>query len=82
MPASFTFPMNNLSGSESFFTLKSAAVSFYRSSNANASGLAGWTYGQGRVISLSTLLTDTELTSFPYQQLFINAVSWAAKRGQ
>lgn len=82
LPASFTFSLANLSGSESFFALRNTATAFYSSSNAGGKpGLAGWQYGQGRVVSLSTLLTETELSSFEYQQLFINAVSWATRRG-
>jgi Carboxypeptidase regulatory-like domain len=82
LPASFDFLLGNLSGSESFFTPKTDAITFYQSSNANAPGLVGWNVGSGRVISFSTLVTETELRTFGYQQLLINATSWVARRGE
>jgi hypothetical protein len=84
VPASFTFSLIRqfTNATESELVLKTGAVSFYHSSQVDAPGLAGWSYQQGRVISLSTLMTGIELSSFAYQQLVINAVSWAARRGE
>ena len=82
LPVSFDFLLGNLSGSESFFTPKTDAITFYQSSNASAPGLVGWTAGTGRVLSFSTLVTETELRTIGYQQLLVNATSWVARRGE
>ncbi|OPY90714.1 MAG: hypothetical protein A4E72_00513 [Syntrophus sp. PtaU1.Bin208] len=79
---SYTFALTNLSGTESRLTAKAGSHTFYTSSyggavNTGYSGLVGWDYDSGRVISFSTLIAETELGNADYQQLFSNAVSWA-----
>jgi hypothetical protein len=84
LPASFPFSLIRqfTNVTETRLALKTGAVSFYHSSQVGGPGLAGWGYGQGRAVSLSTMMTGIELASFDYQQLVINAVSWAARRGE
>jgi hypothetical protein len=41
-------------------------------------GLVGWTYGAGRVISFSTLMSEMEIGNADYKRLLGNAVRWAA----
>jgi len=43
---------------------------------ADAPGLVGWGYGNGRVISFSTLIGEVELTDANYAKLFQNSVNW------
>jgi hypothetical protein len=66
--------------------LKPGATSFFDSSGTHLPGVAGWDYQLGRAISFSTIIGDSfpvvgegPLRMFEYQQLFINAVSWAAR---
>lgn len=81
LPASFEFPLTNIAGSESIFTAKAGATTFYSSSNAGgAPGVAGWTYGSGRVISFSTLSTQVELSGADSDRLLANAMEWARRR--
>ncbi|SEM04023.1 hypothetical protein SAMN04489760_10312 [Syntrophus gentianae] len=80
--ASYTFSLTNLSGTESRLTAKVGTHTFYTSSyggsvNTGYSGLVGWDYGSGRVISFSTLIAENELGNADYRQLFSNAVNWA-----
>ena len=79
VPASFSFPLNDIDGSESFLDPKLGATVFYSSSNSQHSGLVGWNHGQGRVISYSTLLSEVELADSDYQRLFLNTVKWAGQ---
>jgi len=79
---SYSFSLTNLSGTESRLTAKAGTHTFYTSSYGGAastgySGLVGWDYGSGRVISFSTLIAENELANADYQQLFSNAVNWA-----
>jgi hypothetical protein len=79
LPDSFTFFASNIGGTETQFNPKSGATIFYDSSYPTAgSGVIGWDFGAGRVISFSTLIAEEELADANYVQLFSNAVSWSA----
>jgi hypothetical protein len=87
MPGSFTFSVNNISGSESFLAAKVGATVFYSSTNDNAStpsswhGVVGGPHGLGRVISFSTFVSSVEMANADYARLFVNSVEWAGKLG-
>jgi len=74
--AAFDFPMNAATGSESLLNAKTGATVFYNSSNTGRSGLIGWSYGTGRVLSFSSLITDVELADADYARLLGNSVRW------
>jgi PEP-CTERM motif-containing protein len=79
LPDSFTFNATNISGTETQFNPKTGATIFYDSNYPVAgSGLIGWDFGAGRVISFSTLIAEEELADANYAQLFSNAISWSA----
>ncbi len=77
LPASsYTFNnLRNSGGTESILTANDGATVFFTSSIASgAVGVAGWTYGSGRVISLSLLAAESDPN---YQQLLANSIAWA-----
>lgn len=80
LPSSFSFSLRDIAGTESSLNPKEGAVVFFRSSNGggrpDSVGVAGWDVLGGRVISYSTLVTDTELASAEYRQLLSNAANW------
>ena len=82
LPGSFSFNLGSISGTETVFTPRKGALTFYSSSNGGgvpgSGGLVGWNFGSGRVISFSTLVGNTELADDNYSQLFVNSVEWAA----
>jgi hypothetical protein len=79
LPDSFTFNASNISGTETQFNPKPGATIFYDSDYpVTGSGLIGWDFGLGRVISFSTLIGLTDLADANYARLFGNAVSWSA----
>lgn len=80
MPYSFSFAFNNISGTETVLDAKSGAIPYYLSSTASGTGLTGWNFGAGRVLSFSTLITDVELADDNYSQLFTNAVERAGRK--
>jgi uncharacterized repeat protein (TIGR01451 family) len=79
LPSSFDVNLRDLTGTESILIAKEGAMVFFDSSNGGVPGVgvAGWDVPGGRVISFSTLVTDTELASAEYQQLLSNAAKWA-----
>ena len=81
LPSSFDVNLRDLTGTESGLIAKDGAMIFFDSSNGGGRpgsiGVAGWDVPGGRVISFSTLVTDTELASAEYQQLLSNAAKWA-----
>jgi hypothetical protein len=83
LPPFFTFNLASISGSESSFDAKAGATVFYRSSNGGgrptAPAVVGWTSMNGKVLSLSTLISQTELQTDPYKILLVNAVQWVAR---
>jgi hypothetical protein len=72
LPRSFSFDLNDIQGTRSFLVAKAGATVFY------PSGLIGWDYMAGRVISFSTLLSEVELANSNYARLFVNAVEWTS----
>jgi hypothetical protein len=81
LPASITFNLSNINGSESVFSPREGATNFYSSSNgggiSGSGGVVGWKYGEGKVVSFSTTIGNTEMADVNYAQLFKNAVQWA-----
>lgn len=76
LPSSFTFTADSNGGTETYFQPKVGATVYFNSSYG--SGVIGWKYGSGRVISLSTLAGTTELGDPHYARLFGNSANWAA----
>ena len=64
-------------GSETLFLAKPGATTFYNSVQTDRAGLVGWDYEDGRVISFSSVIADTELQSTDFAQLFVNSVDWS-----
>ncbi|MDY6952105.1 MAG: Kazal-type serine protease inhibitor domain-containing protein [Thermodesulfobacteriota bacterium] len=78
----FIFSADNVTGTETFLTPRPGATSYYASSAGSGySGLVGWDYGAGRVLSFSTLVGNAEMADTDYKTLFVNAVTWAAESG-
>jgi hypothetical protein len=73
LPSSFTFPLTSYAGTEIFTTAKATAVTYYTSTGGNA-GLAGWSVGQGRVLSFSTTCGPSQVTDATFARLFSNAM--------
>jgi len=85
LPESFTFNLQLIGGlRESRFTTRGDAIVFYSSSNGggqpNSPGVVGWNILNGKVLSFSTNITDTELAFDNYQRLFVNAVNWVTRQ--
>jgi len=81
LPDSFSFSLSNISGTEASLQAKSGAIVFYTSSNftsPNNVGLAGWSYGSGRVANFSNLIGMDQMNDENFQQLLSNTVDWAA----
>lgn len=76
LPISFTFSLNNISGSETYLEPKPGAISFYTSSGGSQSGLVGWDAGSGRVASFSNFLSEVELANSDLATLFVNTLNW------
>lgn len=84
---SFAFTPTNNTGTDSAFSAKAGASSFYTGTGdagTGPDGVVGWltsvvsSGNNGRVISFSTLFGSTDLVNGSnYQQLFLNAVTWA-----
>ena len=77
----FTFNVTNYDGTETDIWPKKGAFTFYDSDNYS-SGLLGWTYKRGNVLSFSTPIGPNELLNANYQQLLSNAIRWAAGDGR
>lgn len=86
MPVSFTFPTDNLGGTESFLIRKPGATHFYCSeasySGYGLGGLIGWNYGSGgRVLHFSTVNGINEVMNANFGRLLANAMRWARSEG-
>jgi hypothetical protein len=86
LPSSFSFPTGSSSGSEMYYAAKPGATGFFATNQwttpqagalGPAYGLVGWNYGQGHVISFSTLMDNASLANKDFAQLVSNAVAWA-----
>jgi hypothetical protein len=80
VPGQFTFRADDIDGgSETLFRAKAGATAFYGSDyGVGGQGLIGWDYGEGRVLSFSTVLGPLELQDSAYSRLLSNAVDWSA----
>jgi hypothetical protein len=89
LPASFTFPTDDIEGTEAYFVPRPAATVFYSSTGSrivddistamNGAGVVGWRVGAGHVLQLSTVMGPKELGDPSYRRLVTNAVNWAGK---
>lgn len=82
LPASFAFAADDIGGMETFFEPKPGATAFYASdfrvNSSHGSGVIGWGYGLGRVISFSTPMGASEMRDAHYARLVSNALTWSA----
>lgn len=79
LATSFTFPGDNFSGVESYFTAKSGATAYYSSSGgAGGAGVVGWKFNSGRVLQFSTTIGSGQLANASFAQLLNNSVSFVA----
>ena len=79
LPTSFTFPGDNFSGVESFFTAKPGAIAYYTSSGgAGGAGVVAWTQGNGRVLQISTTIGSGQLGTADYARLLNNSVEFVS----
>lgn len=80
LPNSLTFPLTSISGTETVFRPKASATTYYSSSNgggvANSGGVIGWNYGNGRVLSFSSLLGNSSMEDSNYSLLVSNSIDW------
>ncbi len=86
LPSTFSFSGNtNFGITETYFLPKPGATPLFTTNQWTSSfggygtayGAVAWNYGQGRVISLSTMSNNTELADPNYAQLLRNAANWA-----
>jgi hypothetical protein len=80
VPATFTTPADNITGTEEIFILKGGAIRYYTSTanNEKIAGLAGWTRGKGEVLSFSVMAGIDALSDENFARLFSNAVQKVA----
>jgi hypothetical protein len=83
LPGSFISPTDNFAGVETRLIPKPGATNFFSSSNMSATGIqaagvAGWTFGSGRVISISTMPGVNSLANANYATMLSNSVNWVA----
>ena len=92
LPSSFTFQTSggadgSITGA--YFLPKLGATAFYSTNQgysglgiySSADGVVGWNYGQGRVLSISTLLDSTSLANSNFDTLVENSLNWARNGG-
>lgn len=80
VPASFSSPVDSISGTEEIYVLKIGATRYY-TSTANAetiAGVAGWTRGKGEVLTFSVMAGFNTLGNADFAKLFANAVEKVA----
>ena len=78
LPDQFTFPLTSLGGTESNISPREGATSFYTTSTfANGSGVIGWGWGLGRVISFSTVNGELQVGDETFRRLLGNLADWA-----
>jgi hypothetical protein len=79
LPSSFTFPVNNYGGTESYTTARPGATTYYTTSSSPGSvGLTGWRVGQGYVFSFSTTNGPNQLADTNFGRLFSNVMTATA----
>lgn len=82
LPSTFSFPVGDLGGSETFLVQREGARTYYASdysiSSFPAVGLAGWRYGTGRVANLSVVVVEASLGDAEFVRLLGNVMDWLA----
>ncbi|MFI5454903.1 MAG: PEP-CTERM sorting domain-containing protein [Isosphaerales bacterium] len=91
LPASFSFTATGYY-TESYILPRTNATAFFSTNQWTSvvgssfagnfgagAGAAGWNYGAGRVLSLSTFSDNVELGDPNYDRLLANAVNWATQ---
>jgi hypothetical protein len=82
LPDSFQFPLDSYGGSETLISPKCGATAYYDSTEPDAqSGVVGWNYGVGRVLSFSTLNGPAQVGDPNFATLLANAMAWASLAG-
>lgn len=81
LPDAIEFPLDDFSGSETYFGVKCGATLYYKSSTSSQGGTIGWHFGVGRVLSFSTCAGEKQLADPDFARLLSNAVSWAVLAG-
>ncbi len=79
LPAVFAMNLTSYAGTECRFTPKAGATQFYSTTafpEGAATGVAGWDYGAGRVLSFSTTCGPAQLSTSLFATLFGNAFNW------
>ncbi|HRI15411.1 MAG TPA: hypothetical protein PLX89_20640 [Verrucomicrobiota bacterium] len=79
LPLSFTFPVDSISGTETFFSPRSGATVFFESDYAGGAGVIGGTYGGGRILSFSTVVSQSVVEDPNHAILLGNAVTWVSQ---
>jgi hypothetical protein len=79
LPDSFEMSLDSYGGTQSKLTPKCGAAEYYRSNYA--SGVLGWNFGIGRVLSFSTTNGPTQVADPEFGKLFSNAMKWASLAG-
>lgn len=74
------FPLDSFGGTESFFMAKCDATVFYDSATVDT-GVVGWNYNIGRVLSLATVTGVTAAQDPEFGKLLANAMQWASLAG-
>lgn len=77
LPTSFSMPTTSIAGVHTnFSTLRAGAKSFYR--DGSAIMVAGWNYGNGRVINFSTVNGTNQLVNTNFRTLMSNSAIWVS----
>ena len=78
VPTEFTFPLTSVAGTESNIGPRDGATSFYTTSTfAGGSGVVGWDWGLGRVVSFSTVNGTLQVGDETFRRLLGNLATWA-----
>ena len=82
LPTSFTFPVDNYGGTETFTTARAGATTYYTTdSSPGAMGLVGWASGGGSVFCFSTTVGPTQAADTNFGRLLANVVGATASGG-
>jgi hypothetical protein len=77
LPSSFSTPLESISGTATHFTtLRLGAVSFY--DNNGFIGLAGGSFGAGRVMNFNTVNAQQQVANQDFGRLLSNSMNWSA----
>ncbi len=81
LPASFSFPVTSIAGTETYFVPRPGATEFFSTadfSGSPAAGVVGRASGSGRVADISTTVGPDQLNDPNGARLLGNAVAWLA----